>query len=153
MLTRLLLLLGFLVAQSTSPIFARSAATGAKVWGLLGTWALDCSAGPSQANGYLTYEPVSGNQLIHKRDYGAIKDEHPVIEAKLLDDGALELVFDFSALSPPQRRRVVVERVSIDGIRARENQVVGTSDFSIRDGKFVHNGKPVPVQTRCLSTL
>jgi hypothetical protein len=144
---------GVLMWLTATTGLARSPVDAAIAWGLIGTWALDCSARPSGPNGYLTYERASSDQLVHKRDYGAIKDEHPIIEAKRLDDGALELVFDFSALSPPQQRRVIIERVSIDSIRARENQVVGTTNYSIRDGTFVHNGKPVPLQMRCLPTL
>jgi hypothetical protein len=148
-----LMLAGFLMFLTAATGLARSPADDATKWGLLGTWALDCSARPSGSNGHLTYERVSGDQIMHKRDYGAIKDEHPIVEAKQRDDGALELVFDFSALSPPHQRRVVIERVSIDSIKARENQIVGTTTYAIRDGMFVHNGKPVPLQLRCLPTL
>lgn len=128
---------------------ARDAADAAAKWGMIGTWAPDCTSGPSRSNVYLIYQRRSGGRLVHKRDFGDARDENDITETTLLPDGKLELVFDLKSLSPPQKRRAVFEKVSDDVYRAFENQVVGTSDFSVKDGKLHSTGAPMRVANRC----
>ena len=47
----------------------------AALWGLLGSWAVDCDARPSNANPRYSYVMV-GDSLLIRRDHGALQDEN-----------------------------------------------------------------------------
>ena len=143
------LLLAAFIFLLPMPVSAKSAVDAAAKWGLIGTWALDCASKPSGANGHLSFLRGPEGRLIHKREFGDRRDESRVLDTTIRPDGTLEVVIDFNRLTPPHKRRVVFSKVADDRKRAIENQVVGMPDFSVKDGKFISNGNPTPLQIRC----
>jgi hypothetical protein len=124
---------------------AESVGEAAEKWGLLGTWAIDCTKPPSRENGYLAYAR-NGEQVVHRRDFGDLSDTHWVTGAKLLSGGAIEIVMDISGFA--QTRTMVLVKTGDGRSRTISNRD-DAGRFSIKDGKFIANGKPAPWQTRC----
>ena len=70
----------------------------AALWGLLGSWAVDCQGRPSGENPLYRYVMI-GDSLRLRRDTGTLQDENKVISAAVADDGSIELVTEFKAFS------------------------------------------------------
>jgi hypothetical protein len=120
-----------------------------KQWGLLGTWAVDCSRPASGLNAYLRYVIRRPGQVSHERDFGGRSDVNEVREARRGSGGILELVVHFPKLGHARRYALIKGR---DGrARAVANSRTDGTDVSIKDGKFTATGKPTPWQTRCRS--
>jgi len=117
-----------------------------RTWGLLGTWALDCTKPPSGSNGYLSYVVRSG-KVAHDREFGDRRDSNDVQQARTGVGGTLDLVVHFPTLN--QTRKYTMLMGSDRRIRAMSNSRIDGTDQSIRDGKFIHNGALTPWQTRC----
>lgn len=147
------LLLAFVILAAfclTSPISsAREANNAAEVWGLLGTWATDCSTSPSRQNAYLGYKRGADRRLIHFRDFGDARDETPVLATEILGDGTLAITASFRTEAGDQTRRWIIKRVTADSYQALENRRVDNGQYTIKDGVLVHNGKAPPVVSRC----
>ena len=106
-MTRFLRSLALVLVALAAPVQgaqAQSIAETLSRWGLLGTWALDCSKPASGSNGYLTYAIRRAGQVSHERDFGDRQDVNEVQQARLVLGGALELVVHFPELS--QTRQV-----------------------------------------------
>ena len=131
------------------PVSAKGPADAAAKWGFIGTWAPDCAKKPSRDNTYLIYERKSEDRLIHKREFGDDSDQNDVLETKFTTEGNLEVVIYYKSLNPPHKRRIVFVKMTDGQLRAIENQVVGSSDFSVKDGKLVSSGQPVVIQYKC----
>jgi hypothetical protein len=116
-------------------------------WGLLGTWALDCSKPASGSNGYLTYAIRRAGQVSHERDFGDRQDVNEVQQARTGLGGRLELVVDFKDLG--QARKFTLLMGSDGRIRAMSNSKADGSEATIIDGKFTANGSNTPWQVRC----
>jgi hypothetical protein len=125
---------------------AQSAADTLRTWGLLGTWALDCTKPASASNGYLSYV-ASGTKVVHQRDFGDRRDNNDVQQARTGVGGTLDLVVHFPGLN--QTRKYTMLMASDRRIRAMSNSRIDGTEQSIRDGKFIHNGALTPWQTRC----
>ena len=128
------------------PLLAQSMAEEAAGWGLLGTWALDCTVPASRSNAYLSYVR-EGDALIHRRDFGDTRDEHPIDAVKVLADGSLEIVITLSLANASQVRTLVLQKEGKGKMRAMMNRDEA-GNYSIRDGKFM-DGQPSAVQSRC----
>ena len=124
----------------------RSTEEIASNWGLIGTWALDCNAAPSNANGYLRYLIKQGGGVSHQRDFGDRNDSNEVLSA-VSRNGQLELTVHFSSIS--QTRKFTLARVADGRVRAIANSLADGSQPTIVNGKFTANGAATPVQTRC----
>lgn len=137
------ILCGLLLAAA--PAAEQNAVEAATAWGLLGTWALDCGKPASRPNPYLGYFR-HGRNLVHRRDFGDVRDEHTVTSARILEDGALEIVVDLAVFG---QVRTIVFRKEGEGKKRAVLNRDDAGNYSIKDGKFVANGQPSPVQTRC----
>jgi len=117
-------------------------------WGMLGTWAVDCSLPPSRANGYSTYEAEGTSDAVLRRDFGAelVRDRSQIQSARIAADGMLHMTINLASIS--QVRTNVFMKVGADGMRAFENRGADGS-YTVRDGKFLHNGAPTLPQYRC----
>ena len=126
---------------------AESAAQAAREWGLIGSWALDCSVPPGQGQGtLLVYEVKPDGRLVHKRDFGDAKDENKVLSAVVSDNGILHLRVSFSMLKVTREFGVMKQT---DGtIRAMYNRNA-KEEYTIKDGNFTANGNPSPSQHKC----
>jgi hypothetical protein len=127
------------------PGWAQDPAEIAAQWGLLGTWAVDCTQPPSRQNSYLTFAR-DGELLFHRRDFGDARDEHPVTSVREAADGTIEVVIDLAIFA--QTRTIVFAKEGEGKKRAVSNRD-DKGVYSIRDSKFVANGQPAPVQNRC----
>ena len=87
-----------LVAFFTDGARAETVAETLARWGLLGTWATDCSRPPSQANHRLSYVARAGGRAFHERNFGNTRDSREIRAAALRPGGLIEVVADFGAL-------------------------------------------------------
>lgn len=126
---------------------AQSVADAATRWGLIGTWALDCSKPASGANGYLTYVVRGAGKVAHERDFGDRRDTNDVQQARTGVGGTLDLVVHFPGLN--QTRKFTMMMASDRRIRALANSRIDGTEQTIKDGKFTANGGITPWQTRC----
>jgi hypothetical protein len=140
------LAIGLSVAAST-PALAEPAAQVAGEWGLLGTWALDCTLPPDRDRGArISYRIVDGGRLILARDFGDASDISDIPDARLEPDGSLRLTVTFPAIR--QTRIYTLAKDSDGNIRAMSNRD-SKGRYSIRAGRFSATGQPTPKQARC----
>lgn len=126
---------------------AETAAQAARKWGLIGSWALDCSLPPNNGKGaLLAYEVQPGGRLVHRRNFGDVKDENAVLGAVVSDNGMLHLRVSFPSLK--QTREYGMMKQPDGTIRAMYNRNA-KDEYTIKDGKFTANGNPSPSQHRC----
>ena len=142
-------MLGLLLAASMAlaqGAAAQSVTDTATRWGLIGTWALDCTKPASNSNGYLTYV-VRGAKVAREREFGDRRDSNDVQQTRTGVGGTLDLVVHFPALN--QARKFTMLMASDGRIRALANSHTDGTDETIKDGKFTANGGVTPWQTRC----
>lgn len=126
---------------------ADTVAQTVRKWGLIGPWSLDCSLPPDRDKGaVLDYEIASGSRVMHRRDFGDVKDESEVVSAEVSGDGMLNLRVYFPSVKQIRDYGLMMQP---DGtMRAMYNR--NTKDeYSIKDGKITANGSPTPRQHRC----
>jgi hypothetical protein len=115
-------------------------------WGALGTWATNCRQPPSMGNAYLRFVR-SGDRVSHERVYPGGRDVQNVESATASRDGALELVATFTTVR--QTRKWTLIKGPDGRIRTVANSRIDGTDYSVRDGRFVHSGAETPWLTRC----
>lgn len=126
---------------------AQNQAETASRWGLIGTWALDCSKPAGNDNGYLTYAIRRAGHLTHERDFGDRQDSNEVEEVNIGAGGALELIVSYPMLKQARRYSLIM---GPDGrTRAMSNSKTDGTEQTIKDGKFTYDGKATPWQVRC----
>jgi hypothetical protein len=138
---------GLLWATLTAAAGAETLSATVIRWGLLGSWAIDCSLRPDHDKGaVLTYEIKPDGRVMYRRNFGDAKDENEVVAASTDADGMLNIMVFFPSL---HQTREFGLRLQKDGsLRAIYNRDQ-RGDYSIRDGKFVRTGVPTPAQRRC----
>jgi len=116
-------------------------------WGLLGSWAIDCSLRPDRDKGaVLTYEVKPDGRVMYRRNFGDAKDENEVVAASADEDGLLDIMVFFPSLHQTREFGLLLQT---DGsLRANYNRGQ-RGEYTIRDGKFVRTGEPTPAQHRC----
>lgn len=124
---------------ATTPLAPGSTAATMQGWGLVGTWADDCSAPASFANIHMTYR-LDGNNATMVRDFGTGHDESPIVSAAVRDDGTIVVrvdvaggfgVFEDDMVKDAQMRT-----------RAMNTHSEKTGVFTIRDGTLASTGQP-----------
>lgn len=149
-MARFLRSLALVLVALAAPIHgaeAQSIAETLSRWGLIGTWALDCSKPASDRNGHLSYAIRRAGQVSHERDFGDQQDVNEVQLARTGLGGALELVVHFPGLSQTRKYTLLM---GVDGrIRTIANSKVDGTEPTIKDGKFTTNGADTPWQVRC----
>ncbi|TPQ38192.1 hypothetical protein C2U70_09525 [Bradyrhizobium guangdongense] len=116
-------------------------------WGLLGSWAIDCSLRPDHDKGaLLTYEIKPDGRVMYRRNFGDARDENEVVAASTDADGMLNIMVFFPSLH--QTREFGLKLLKDGTLRAIYNRNQ-RGDYSIKDGKFVRTGQPTPAQSRC----
>lgn len=146
------LLAGLALALVFSLTLARDAsaetvAQTASKWGLIGSWALDCSLAPDRSKGaLLAYEVAPGGRVVHRRNFGDVKDENQVVGAAVSSNGMLNLRVSFPGLK--QTREYGMMKQPDGTIRAMYNRNA-KEEYSIKDGNFTANGNPSPAQHKC----
>ncbi|CAL75982.1 conserved hypothetical protein; putative signal peptide [Bradyrhizobium sp. ORS 278] len=134
------------VSSFVSAASADEAVEVARAWGLIGTWAADCSAPPVKGRGaIISYEVTVDGNLIYRRDHDP-SDVNSVTSARLEPDQTLVL----SIVLPKARqtRENGIAKSADGNIRSVFNR--GEDDsYTIRDGRFVANGKPTPSLRKC----
>ncbi len=143
---RLTLALVFFLALAPDAS-AETVAQTARKWGLIGPWALDCSIRPDRGKGaLLTYEVKPGGRVVHRRNFGDVKDENEVLSAVVSDQGILHLRVSFTGLKETREYGMMKQP---DGtLRAMYNRNA-KDEYTIKDGKFTANGNPSPSQHKC----
>ena len=130
-----------------SPGRAESLAATIEQWGLLGSWAVDCTVRPDRDKGaLLTYEIRKDGRVIYRRNFGDAKDENEVVSATVNAEGLLNLMVYFPSLR--QTREFGLMLAEDGSLRAIYNRSE-RGEYTIRDGKYVKSGAPTPPQQRC----
>jgi hypothetical protein len=116
-------------------------------WGLLGSWAVDCSARPDRDRGaLLTYEIRKDGRVMYLRNVGGARDENEVVSATVNAEGLLNLMVFFPSLHQTREFGLLMSK---DGsLRAIYNRSE-RGEYTIKDGKYVKTGTPTPPQQRC----
>lgn len=126
----------------------RQVADTVRAFDLIGSWSLDCARPAGRDNGYLNYEIRDPGIAMHVRHFGNADDEHEVLDARPVEGGGLELTVRFQFENGAQTRKWVLIKQG-NRIRAISNVSVDNGSYSIRDGRFLHNGAESPWQNRC----
>ena len=126
---------------------AETLAATVEQWGLLGSWAVDCSLRPDRDKGaLLTYEISKDGRVMYRRNFGEAKDESEVVSATVNAEGLLNLMVFFPSLHQTREFGLMLQK---DGsLRAIYNRS-DRGEYTIRDGKYVKIGAPTPPQHRC----
>ncbi|WP_315785909.1 MULTISPECIES: hypothetical protein [unclassified Bradyrhizobium] len=143
---RPLLAILLLASSFASAASAGDAVDAARAWGLIGTWAADCSVPAVKGRGaIISYEVTSDGQLIYRRDHDP-SDVNEVASARIEPDQTLVL----SIVLPKARqtRENGIVRTSDGGIRSLFNRGEDGS-YTIREARFVANGRPTPALRKC----
>ncbi|RXH10908.1 hypothetical protein EAS54_30515 [Bradyrhizobium guangzhouense] len=131
----------------TSLADAETLAATVEQWGLLGSWAVDCTVGPDRDKGaLLTYEIRGDGRVMYRRDFGDAKDDNEVVSATINAEGLINLMVYFPALHQTRESGLMLAK---DGsLRAIYNHNE-RGEYTIRDGKFVKSGAPTLPLQRC----
>ncbi len=131
----------------TSVVRAEPLASTIVKWGLLGSWAVDCSVQPDRDKGaVLSYEIKQDGRVMYERNFGDARDENEVVAASADETGLLNVMVFFPSLHQTREFGLLLQK---DGsLRAIYNRGQ-RGDYTIRDGKFVKSGEPTPAQHRC----
>lgn len=128
------------------PVSAETAVEIARDWGLLGTWAVDCAEPPRQGRGNtISYEATSEGHLIYRRDLDS-SDNNEVTGARIEPDHML--VLSITMPHYRQTRENGIAKQADGSIRSVFSRGTDGS-YTIRDGRFVANGKPTPPLRKC----
>ena len=141
-----LLAIALLASSFASAAAADEAVDVARSWGLLGTWSADCTAAPVKGRGaIISYEVSADGNLIYRRDHDP-SDINEVASARVEPDETLVL----SIVLPKARqtRENGIVRTTDGGIRSVFNRGQDGS-YTIRESRFVANGRPTPALKRC----
>jgi hypothetical protein len=131
----------------TSTAGAEPLAATVEQWGLLGSWAIDCSLQPDRDKGArLAYEVLKDGRVMYRRNFGEAKDENEVVSATINAEGLLNVMVYFPSLR--QTREFGLLLLKDGGLRAIYNRSE-RGEYTIRDGKYIATGAPTPAQQRC----
>ena len=138
-------------AQAPNPGFGGVGPTVADAlaqWGLLGTWAVDCSSPPGRTNTHTTYTARPNRTAYYTRQWGDGGDTSPneIDTASVRDGGVLAITETMPSFM--QTRELWLLKGPDGRARALMNRQIG-GDYTVRDGKFVANGRDTPWSTRC----
>jgi hypothetical protein len=126
---------------------AETLAATVEQWGLLGSWAVDCTARPDRDKGaLLTYEIRKDGRVMYRRNFGDARDESEVVSATVNAEGLLNVMVYFPSLH--QAREFGLLLLKDGSLRAIYNRSE-RGEYTIRDGKYVATGAPTPTQQRC----
>jgi hypothetical protein len=114
-------------------------------WGLLGTWALDCDK-PGKDGSRVAYRVRNGKVELVRDLGGSRRDIADIARTMLNPDGSLEMREEF--FSAIGARYVTLIRSPDEKIRAKFSMSADGA-YTVRDGKFVHDGAPTRWQARC----
>ena len=134
--------LGFAINAS-----AETVAQTARNWGLIGSWARDCSLKPGKNQAaMLAYEIVRDGRVVHRRDFGDTTDENEVVAADVSGDDMLNLRVFFPSLKQTREYGLMMQPDGTMRAIYNRNQ---KNEYSIKDGNFTASGSPTPPQHRC----
>jgi len=142
----------FVLVQSclwTAFAYAQSPASAIKEFGLLGTWADDCSATPSPANQYAIFSLTSRGNIELRNDFGPNYDEmlYRIVDAQRLTH--FRLAFRQLLTSDDQVALNTVMMKANDRIRVWSSRGSDGSIF-VEDGAMPSaNGRETGWMTRC----
>lgn len=115
-------------------------------WGLLGSWAVDCSLRPDRDKGaLLIYEISKDGRVMYRRNFGEARDESEVVSATVNAEGLLNLMVHFPSLHQTREFGLLLKDDSLRAIYNRSER----GEYTIRDGKYVKTGEATPAQRRC----
>ncbi len=141
-----LLLVAALSATHADGASAETMAETAKQWGLIGPWSLDCMLPPDHNQGTVLSYEIADDRVVHRRDFGDVRDESEVLSLSVSADGMIHLRVYFSSVKQTREYGIIHQP---DGtVRAMYNRDE-KNQYSIKDGKFTSNGKPTPPQHKC----
>jgi hypothetical protein len=136
-----------LAAFAADAARAQTVAETIAKWGLLGTWATDCSRPPGRTNGYLAYVAGGAGRVLYARNFGNQRDVREIRAAAVRPGGLLEVVADFGAVGGV--RRWAIAKGADGRIRTMANSKIDGTDASVRNGRLVRSGAETVWQSKC----
>jgi hypothetical protein len=119
---------------------------------MLGTWADDCAAGPSQANWFLTYYAASDGKVRRKSNLGPDESDldGAVDSAERLSPSTVRMTLRNDDPNWDTQNGVAYDvTVEVTPSYHRTLLSIGSDGVTyIKDGKF-RDGRPVPTLKRC----
>ena len=137
-----------LVLAACPPALAQSIAQIATDWGLLGSFSMNCSEPRSRQNVWILYV-VRDGRLYYEQEYGDSGASNEVASARVRPDGNIEIVLNFTSVSPPQTRVNVNTKGPNGSLRTLISKNANTDEYSIRDGVLTASGRPSNWVNRC----
>ena len=141
-----LVLAALLASTVVAPASADDVADVARDWGLIGTWGIDCAKPPKKGQGNtISYEVTSSGSLIYRRDFDASDNNH-VTQARVEPDRTLLLSIVMPQFNQTRENGIAMQP---DGSIHTDFSRGEDGSYTIRDGRFVANGKPTPALRKC----
>ena len=141
------LLLVLVLAAVPAPLLAASDGATVGKFGLLGTWAIDCSNGSSGANPYENFSETATGEVTFTLILGPNMpvSHHTISDAALV--GGDRLKAKFTRL--PDGHVTFVTLVNDHGKLHSAESTETSGNFLIRDGRFAGSNSPVPIFEYC----
>jgi len=130
-----------------TPAAAGADSNTVRKFGLLGTWAVDCTKPPSNDNPYEEYTPSESGYPI-RTFYYVVGSRHSFEMRNARIGPPDRLAYLDVRKSDGDRTNVVIQKV---GERQRSYEAIDPNDGKvyIKDGKLVATGKPTMVFEKC----
>ena len=138
---------GLVAAVHAPAATGQTVAATVEQWGLLGTWAFNCTRPPAMVNGYISYVRSSDGKILHVQglDHHSSRE---IIAASITPDGLIEVVADFGKAVGVWRWRLVK---GADGrVRTMASSKIDGTVVTVRDGRLVHSGQESRWVSRCV---
>jgi hypothetical protein len=131
-----------------APAAADPDSDGLRAFGLLGTWATDCSHPPGPVNVYVTYATNAEGPPVYRLSNGHLPDlEGPI------DKVHIESPTRISLTLPGKDARFDVLMIKDgDTIRSWQSKSENSGEFLIKDGIVTRLNLLSPISTRCSPT-
>ena len=135
-------------SQAASAAAPQTVQQAAQQWGLIGTWAPDCSQAPSQEDEHATYAlEGDGTVSLTYNDGPDIVPNRYIWNQALVLQPANKLQMDGVFLGDNQAQHTVLEKNDQGQMRVFGN-VDGTGKILVQNGAFPSGGAP-PWESKC----
>jgi hypothetical protein len=121
----------------------------AREWGLLGTWAIDCTVPIRDQNGnMLSIDLDSAQQLVYRR-YHKRMDVNPITNITIQSEDKSQILLTVWMPKYKATRENLWIRDSDGNVHTGFNRSKEDGTYSIKDGLFIASGKPAPIFHKC----
>jgi hypothetical protein len=140
------LVLAALAAPAAAQKAPQTAADLAKTWGLIGTWASNCTAPASRDNSVVTYAALPNGHVSYAIAQGDRTMTYDISEGRMLEGNMLEVTY---TVGVPEI--VMVNAVALETGRLRIMWSFNkkTNEYGVANGVITGNNNPTRSAGRC----